>query len=101
PPFSPARSSRRSRYSLEPASVSSARLTVLSLAQAVFECGELRVDLVRQLVPELRQVRLRLLELGARLVEVHGQCLGHPVAIEAVHREVIDGRHEADRRALG
>src|SRR5918992_1658760 len=69
------------------------------LAEAALERFELRRDLARQLVPELREVLLDLRQLLAQRVRVHGGQLRHRLVadFEAFEVELAGGGHEADR----
>src|SRR5690242_16403603 len=95
PAWSPTRVSRRSRNSVEPASVSSARLTRVNLAQAGLERLELLPDRRGQGRTEAVEMGLGLVELRARLVEIDAQRLGHAGVVETVELEVLGARHEA------
>src|SRR4051794_17065992 len=98
PPRSDARSSRRARNSLEPVSVSSARLTLVNLAQPLLQRLELCPEGLSHPAAEAREVGLRLVEPGTRLAEVDAQRLSHRVAVEPAELEVLRSRDVADRR---
>src|SRR5262245_58742183 len=88
----------------EPASVSSARLTAPpSLCQALLQRGELRANLRRELVAELRQVLADLLELLAQQVGVDGEQRLEllRVEVETGRVEVLGARDPAGRRLAG
>src|SRR5687768_8435590 len=90
--------SSRSRNSDDPVSVSSARLTRLTLAQPLLERLELLTDLTREPIAEAGEVRLRLVELRAGLVEVDAQRFRDGPVVEPVKLEVLGLGHVAQRR---
>src|SRR3954451_18833971 len=102
--------SRRSRYALEPASVSSARLTrsIIPLSVAACQSGEAlleRLELLahrpRQPVAEAREVLLGLPQLRPGLLEVDLQRLLDGVRVEPVERQRAHGGDVAQRRLAG
>src|SRR3954451_16319868 len=88
-------------YAVEPGSVSSARLIALTLAQALLECLELRVDRSGQPVTEASEMLLGLVELGARLVEIDLQGLRRALAVEGAELERVDRGDVPQRRLVG